>query len=69
MAEKSLKNKTLSPAQKAAKTRIDNYLNAGAKEKARIDEIRHLAAIKSQTKNSSFPKFRRKFFLAIILTI
>ena len=48
-----MKNKKFSAGQKAAKTRIDNYLNASAKEKTRIDEIRHQAAIKAaQTKKS-----------------
>ena len=31
----SLKSKKLSPAQKAAKTRIENYLNASAEEISR----------------------------------
>jgi len=32
---------------KAAKTRAENYVKASAEEKARIDEIRHQAAIKA----------------------
>lgn len=38
-------------AKKAAETKAENYAKASAEEKARIDEIRHLAAIKAaQTK-------------------
>jgi len=49
----SLKNKKLSAGQKSAKTRIENYTKASAEEKARIDEIRHQAAIKAiQTRKS-----------------
>jgi len=61
------KKKKLSAGQKAAKTRISNYLNASAEEKARIDEIRHQAAIKAiqtrrakKTKSSKKDKTHRK---------
>jgi hypothetical protein len=51
------KQKVISPAQKAAKTRIEKYAKASADEKARIDEIRHQAAIKAaQTKKSKKSK-------------
>jgi len=57
---KSMKTKKLSAGQKAAKTRISNYLNASAEEKARIDEIRHHAAVKAiqtrRAKKSKSPK-------------
>ena len=46
-------NKKLSTGQKAAKIRMENYAKASAEEKARIDEIRHLAAVKAiQTRKS-----------------
>lgn len=41
------KNNKKLAAIKAAKTRAENYAKASAEEKARIDEIRHLAAIKA----------------------
>ncbi len=50
-----------SAAKKAAKTRLENYLNAGAEEKTRIDKIRHQAAIKAaQTKKSKKTKSIKK---------
>ena len=56
-----LKKKKLSPAQKAAKTRTENYLNASAEEKARIDEIRHQAAVKAiQSRRSKKIKSTQK---------
>jgi len=42
-----MKMTKISAGQKAAKTRIKNYLKASAEEKARIDEIRHQAAVKA----------------------
>jgi len=57
----SLKNKERSGAQKAAKTRLENYLNASAEEKARIDEIRHQAAVKAiQSRRSKKIKSTKK---------
>ena len=57
----SLKNKKLSSGQKAAKTRLENYLNASAEEKARIDEIRHQAAVKAiQSRRSKKTKSTKK---------
>jgi len=45
--------KRIEAAKKAAETKAENYAKASAEEKARIDEIRHLAAIKAaQTKKS-----------------
>jgi len=56
-----LKNKKLSAGQKAAKTRISNYINASAEEKAKIDEIRHQAAIKAiQTRRAKKTKSAKK---------
>jgi len=56
-----LKSKKLSAGQKAAKTRISNYINASAEEKARIDEIRHQAAIKAiQTRRAKKNKINQK---------
>ena len=43
--------------QKAANTRMDHYAKASAEEKIRIDEIRHLAAIKAiQTRRNKKTK-------------
>ena len=42
-----------SGGRKAAETRAKNYVNASAEEKARIDEIRHKAAIKANLARKS----------------
>ncbi len=60
------KDKRKLAAIKAAKTRAENYAKASAEEKARIDEIRHLAAIKaiqnrkSKKKTKSSSKIPKK---------
>ncbi len=60
------KNNRKLAAIKAAKTRAENYAKASAEEKARIDEIRHLAAIKaiqnrkSKKKTKSSTKIPKK---------
>ncbi len=46
-----------SSGQKSAKTRMDNYAKASVEEKIKIDEIRHLAAVKAiQTRKSKKSK-------------
>lgn len=42
-----MKNSRKKAGIKAAKTRAENYARASAEEKARIDEVRHLAAVKA----------------------
>ena len=51
---------TTEAAKKAAQTRSEKYANASLEEKARIDEIRHLAAIKAhQTRKLKLQKIPR----------
>ena len=57
-----MKNKKVSPGKKAAKTRAENYARASAEEKARIDEVRHQAAIKAiqNRKSKKSKSFKRE---------
>ena len=61
MKEKVKKTDMSKAGYKAAKTRAQNYARASAEEKVRIDEIRHLAAIKAnQTRKIKKSPIRKK---------